>query len=615
MKDYLFLLLLLSFFACQNEPTDQQTDVLILGDGTGATSAAIQSARSGAQTILVTSLPWLGGMLTSAGVSATDGNHQLPAGLWGEFRDSLRRHYGGEKALFTGWVSNTQFEPSVGNDYWQRIAANEENLKILYEVNYQSIAKENSQWKVEVKYGNKTIFITAQILIDGTDLGDVAAAVGAEYDVGMEANKVSGESMSPPQSNDILQDLTYAIILKDFGENADKTIPKPENYDPMLFDCACDAKCSDPTAKSQPCPTMLNYGKLPGEKYMINWPIKGNDYYANVLDMTREERAIELEKAKNKTLQFVYYIQHELGFKNLGIAKNEFPSKDGFPLMPYHREGRRIKGLVRSNVNHLIQPYAYNLYRTGIAVGDYPIDHHHYERPDAPDIDFPKVPSFSVPLGALIPENIDNLIIADKAISVSNIVNGASRLQPVIIQIGQVAGLLAAKSVRDEKLPSEVDIRTLQKEILAIHGYLLPFIDVPPTHPHFESIQKIGATGLLRGEGIPYKWANQTWFYPDSTIQNATFLKSMNDFNSNLLIEEDISKSPLTIEKVIAYVNKLSGSATTDIDAISAAWEREWRLSNFDLERLITRAELAVLLDRTTNVFERTVDWEGEFKE
>ena len=48
-------------------------DVLVVGGGTGGTSAAIQAARAGSKTILVSEFEWLGGMLTSAGVAAPDG--------------------------------------------------------------------------------------------------------------------------------------------------------------------------------------------------------------------------------------------------------------------------------------------------------------------------------------------------------------------------------------------------------------------------------------------------------------------------------------------------------------------------------------------------------------
>ena len=84
---------------------------------------------------------WLGGMLTSAGVSAVDGNYKLPSGFWGEFKDSLVSHYGSLEALKTGWVSNTLFEPRVGNQILKSIAKNENNLKILFSTEVNSVSK------------------------------------------------------------------------------------------------------------------------------------------------------------------------------------------------------------------------------------------------------------------------------------------------------------------------------------------------------------------------------------------------------------------------------------------------------------------------------------------
>ena len=105
-----FTILLLS---CNDS---SEFDVVIVGGGAGGTSAAIQSARNGAKTLLIEETNWLGGMLTSAGVSAIDGNYKLPSGFWGEFKDSLVSHYGSLEALKTGWVSNVLFEPKVGNE-------------------------------------------------------------------------------------------------------------------------------------------------------------------------------------------------------------------------------------------------------------------------------------------------------------------------------------------------------------------------------------------------------------------------------------------------------------------------------------------------------------------
>jgi len=160
------------------------------------------------------------------------------------------------------------------------------------------------------------------------------------------------------------------------------------------------------------------------------------------------------------------------------------------------------------------------LYRTGIAVGDYTIDHHHLKNPAAPAIDFVKikVPSYNVPLGSLIPEKQDGLIIAEKSISVSNIVNGATRLQPVVLTIGQASGALAAIAIKNKVEPRNVNIREVQQALLQSKAYIMPFIDVKPEDQDFASIQRIGATGILEGVGISYKWANQTWFYPEREI-------------------------------------------------------------------------------------------------
>jgi FAD dependent oxidoreductase len=517
--------------------TQVNTDVLVIGGGTGGTAAGIAAARQGVRTIIVEPTPWLGGMLTAAGVSATDGNHDMPAGIWGEFRQRVYDHYGGPDSVATGWVSNTQFEPHVGAKIFREMAMQEVKLSVWSYSNFISAEKQGKFWKVLIdKNGEKTV-VVCRILIDATDLGDVAAAVGCNYDLGMDARSDTGEPMAPEQSNDIVQDLTWCAILKDFGKGADKTIPKPEGYDPEMFRCCCNPSPQPPKGgaercpgeKPHPCPTMLSYAKLPGNKYLLNWPLHGNDFYAPVAELLENERLALYEKARNKTRCFIYYIQTELGYQHLGFPDDEFPNGDGLALMPYHREGRRIHGLVRLTVNDMLAsanrpPSAIN--RTCIAVGDYPIDHHHKERPDAPVIAFPPVPSFSIPAGCLIPRDVDDLLIADKAISVSNIVNGASRLQPVILQVGQAAGVMAALCVEQDVSPKQLKVREIQAEVLHLKGhlnkgYLMPYCDMLPEHPQFEAIQRVGAAGLLPGKGEPYQWANRTWFYPDSLVKMA----------------------------------------------------------------------------------------------
>src|SRR5262245_40300153 len=89
-------------------------DIAIAGGGAGGTAAAIQAARLGARVALVESTPWLGGMLTSAGVSAFDGNKgTLSCGFFQELLNELFLAYGGRSKMSLGWVTETAFEPHV----------------------------------------------------------------------------------------------------------------------------------------------------------------------------------------------------------------------------------------------------------------------------------------------------------------------------------------------------------------------------------------------------------------------------------------------------------------------------------------------------------------------
>ena len=111
MQFKIIIFIVLFLISCDDS---SEYDVIVIGGGAGGTSAAIQSARNGAKHFLIEETNWLGGMLTSAGVSAVDGNYKLPSGFWGEFKDSLVSHYGSLEALKTGWVSNTLLNLELG---------------------------------------------------------------------------------------------------------------------------------------------------------------------------------------------------------------------------------------------------------------------------------------------------------------------------------------------------------------------------------------------------------------------------------------------------------------------------------------------------------------------
>jgi len=359
---------------------------------------------------------------------------------------------------------------------------------------------------------------------------------------------------------------------------------------------------------------------------MINWPGYGNDIYLNIVEMNEADRSKELIKAKEQTLRFIYFIQHQLGFKQLGLADDEYPTKDRFPLIPYHRESRRVKGLVRMDIHHIAKPFQLEtpLYRTGIAVGDYPIDHHHKKNPEAPQhLDFYGVPSFNIPLGALIPANTKGLVVAEKSISVSNVVNGTTRLQAIALLIGQAAGTLAASAAKENISAEKVAVRKVQAALLATNAYIMPYFDVPLSHPHFESVQKIGATGILKGQGVPTGWANRTYFHPDSLVKRNELVKDITPYHS---IKKDTQKN-LQLSEALDLIMQMAkenpmrkaiwnySNKQIFTEQVKAAWVK-WKLGYFNEQMPLTRLEFAVLLNETINPFElKQIDHQGKIIE
>ena len=570
------LLSLPAIFSCE-----RSFDVAIVGAGAGGCAAALQAARSGASVLLIEEGPWVGGMLTSAGVSAIDGNYQLRGGIFGEFCDSLAARYGGYEALRTGWVSNILFEPQVGEAVLGNMLAAEENICLYRNISLDSLTRKDAVW--HLRCGGRRF--RAAMLVDCTDLGDVAARLGIPYDLGMDSSRDMGEDVAPEEANDIIQDLTYVITARFYDR--DMTISRPEGYDASLYE-GCNPGGTD---------AMLSYGLLPGGDVMLNWPINGNDAYMNLVEAGKEERDSLLEEAKRISLGYLYYIQTELGHPELGIAEGVYPSADGLPLIPYHRESRRIHGRTRFTVNDVFDPYRNNLYRTSVAVGDYPVDHHHrrYPCPDSlPDLHFYPVPSFSVPAGVLVPgenplqgdEDYSPLLVAEKSVSVSNIVNGATRLQPVVMGLGQAAGAMAALSAAAGR---EATVRELQDELLEASCYLMPYQELEPGDKGFASVQRVGLTGILRGRGESIGWQNRTLFRPDD---------------------------PLLVRDL--YLEEYYGREYVDSDRVVTLFEL-CRLLGVEspeaLDRPLTRIDAAILIDTLADPFHsRNIDWTGKLQ-
>ena len=476
------------------------TEILVVGGGTGGTAAALQAARKGAQVILVSEFPWLGGMLTSAGVAAPDGNEILPlqTGIWGAYVRELQQRQ--KEGLDQNWVSLFGYNPRLGAEIFADWVAELPNLQWLQHQTPQRMIKQENR-VVGVEFEDYEIF--AQIIIDGTELGDLLALGGISHRWGWELQNEYNEPSAPTEFNELterypVQSPTWVFLLQDYGEN---------NTAPPISAPKLDVLPDFEGAwQGYGLEKFLNYGRLPGGLFMINWPQCGNDYGRdlNRLIGSESERVAYHQEAFDYSLSFAYYLQKQ-GGDRYGIAQDVFPNpqNSGFALHPYYRESRRLQGLQTITELDLLPqtggcvaslPMNEKGEISSIAIGNYANDHHY------PGVKFPLQPKsmrwggrwtgtpFSIPYESLVPETIDGFLVCEKNISVSHIANGSTRLQPTVLNIGQAAGMAAALCVQLGCQPRDLAPRQVQEGLLQdtiAPAAVIPLLNLPPNHPRW----------------------------------------------------------------------------------------------------------------------------------
>ncbi len=494
-----------------------KAEVLVVGDGTGGTAAALQAARRGAKTILVSEFPWLGGMLTSAGVSCPDGNELLAfqSGIWGTYLKELyRRHPTG---LDHGWVSFFDYDPRVGAEIFADWVAALPNLLWIAGDTPQEVLRQGDR-VVGVRFHQVTV--TATITLDGTELGDLLALGEVPHRWGWEWQSEWSEPSAPSSPNEMTQRYpvqapTWVVVMQDFGPEREATaIAPPPCYDPAPFAGAWERHGAA---------AFLSYGGLPNNRFMINWPIHGNDYGQGLQRLVGSvaDRTAFWQAARWYSQGFAHYIQAHLG-RRYGLALDTFPQVPGavgggaYALYPYYRESRRLQGVrtVREQdilpvANGWVAALPFQTAAQGclavtseceaIALGNYANDHHYpgYELTLKPKSRrwggrWTGTP-FTIPYSSLVPAAVEGLLVCEKNIAVSHIANGATRLQPVVLGIGQAAGMAAALCVEQGCQPRQLAVRSLQEALLTeptAPAAVLPFYNLTPNHPDWLTWQR-----------------------------------------------------------------------------------------------------------------------------
>jgi hypothetical protein len=602
-----YLLLLTLLFKCSFCFAETiHTYVLVVGGGAGGVAAAIQSARSKVKTMLIEQGPWLGGSMTSGGMCILEGNRNLASGIYAEFRGRVRDFYKVRLGYDTTRNAASVFEPYTGAAILKRITDTVKNLTVQLNAPFTAIKKDGTGWEVTAIINGRPATIKAKLVVDATELGDVVAAAGVLLTSGFDSRADTKEALAPQNATNQIQDISYLAILKDFGGSANGTISKPAEYNAAQYSCL----------KNMDIKRMLTAALLPNDKYLINWADCGNQYSVTSDDLKPENRESTFNKARLHTLGLTYYLQTELGYKNLGLA-DDFKTADELPYMPYIRENRRSAGVARMVLDDIYTPYSREskLYRTSIAVGD-AIPGQHYSVAGAPKTVYPPFPAYSVPLGAVVVREQENLLVLEKAMSVTHLVNGSITYPSVQMTIGQGVGATAAFCIFFKRSTKQLDVRTIQGEILDFKGMLMPFADIKTTDRDYRAIQQVGVTGMLQGVQKPEGNGTEVYFMPDSAVRTDEVKPLLNELYSRafLWFSRENPRELFTVANLVSYISEMTLRDPANLqEAIQKSWKTYYHFTtNYNPAHPVTRREFAVLANRFFNPFARKVDLSGK---
>ncbi len=537
-------------------PAQTETfDVVVFGAGTGGTAAALQAARMGASVALVEETDWVGGQMTTAGVSVLDeGGFNDDAGVYGEFLERVRAHYDalGKRSHTCGIQRVPCLEPSVGQQILRDMLSTEGVT--LFERTTPAAGRVTSGDLVSVRVRqmapDRVVQFDAAVFVDATEYGDLIPFSGNPWRVG---NSTS-DALDPTAC---VQDITVAPIIRKYDSVPDelKFDSPPPGYGPATEQKFANVVVAMGGADWEAegwgagyptdWKTHVSYRATPdsarsGDSVQgdfdtltrtgVNW---ANDYPYTVEDLESRRFAANCE-AKLHTLQFLYYVQNVMGIEGWAIANDEgydtpynieqndcpeIPAafdaiERHMNPIPYVRESRRMVGVYTMVGPDIDRPGgnapSERRFANSVAVGDYAMDLHACDEPADLETQFEslddrppnfRVGPFQIPIGVLIARDVDGLLAAEKNISQSRLVNGATRLQPSTMATGQAVGALAALAVSRGEDARDVPPVLVQDALVEAGARIgvTKFPDVPLDSAAWSDVEFVSGRGILIG--------------------------------------------------------------------------------------------------------------------
>ena len=432
------------------------TQVLVVGGGPSGMAAAIASARVGAKTMLVESGSCFGGVVTQAGVECVawyrhEGTVEA-GGLLREIEDTAQKKGASSpESQSISQALDAELFKVVADE--MILDAGVVPLLHCYAVGVMMEDGRITGVITESKSGRKAI--RARRVIDCTGDGDIAALAGASFTKAPREKLMQVTPVFHMCGVDTQRFLRYIHeelhpTYKDWGGCWEQEIDEESRnlFSPYIESCFIQAREKGILPNVPNTTFGGTYGSVTedGGVTQMNVIFMGHVDCTNVFDLTRAE----MEGRRNVMLAIEAMRACLPGFENARLRN--------FAMKLGTRESRKILGR-----HHLTGGEVMNQARFDDSIGIYP------EFIDGRGLlSLPTTGRyFQVPYGVLVPQHVDNLLVAGRSVSGDDIAHCAFRNMSCCVLTGQGAGVAAAVSLQEGSTTQNVSISRVQQALRA----------------------------------------------------------------------------------------------------------------------------------------------------
>jgi FAD dependent oxidoreductase len=425
-------------------------DVIVAGSGSAGATAAIAAARTGARTLLVERLGFLGG--TSTAVLDTFYGFYTPGSkslkVVGGIADDVVKGLAAYGACMerpntygagTGVTYNSEYLKVI----WERLVQDAGAAVLLYAwIQEATVAQQKIvSLTVATKQGLKKI--SGKCFVDATGDADVSFFAGAPCEI-------AGED-EPAQ----MLTTTFKVVNVDVA--ARKSLSKKEFHARMAL-AAESGRFKLPRREGSDHITPIAHMMATNMTRVQSFETS-NGKFRNATDPDLLTHA-EIE-GRRQALEYLRFLKAEIP----GYADSELVA---FGTQIGVRETRRVQGDYRVTKQDVLSARQFD---DQVGLCGAPIEDHH-EGTDTQWQYLPDGQCVGIPYRSLVPQKIENLLVSGRCFSATHDAHASIRSMAQCMAMGQAAGTAAALSVKAKRTPRELDFQSL-RETLRKDGAIL----------------------------------------------------------------------------------------------------------------------------------------------